>query len=141
MHTSQYLIVGGGLTADAACKGIREIDGAGTIVLVAEEAHPPYARPPLSKALWKGDDESTIWRRTGELDVDVQLDRRVVALDLQERIATDDRGERYGFERLLLATGGRPRRLRSAAARWPTSARSTTTGICARSPTGGRGSS
>jgi NADPH-dependent 2,4-dienoyl-CoA reductase/sulfur reductase-like enzyme len=111
METSRYLIVGGGLTADAACKGIRELDPDGAIVLVAEEAHPPYARPPLSKALWKGDDESTIWRGTEKLDVDMRLDRRVVALDLQERIATDDRGEHYGFERLLLATGGRPRRL------------------------------
>ena len=60
METSRYLIVGGGLTADAACKGIRDVDPDGRIVLVSEEPHPPYARPPLSKALWKGDDESTI---------------------------------------------------------------------------------
>ena len=93
METSRYLIVGGGLTADAACKGIRELDPDGAIVLVGEEPHPPYARPPLSKALWKGDDESTIWRGTDELGVELRLGRRIVALDLERREARDDRGE------------------------------------------------
>jgi 3-phenylpropionate/trans-cinnamate dioxygenase ferredoxin reductase component len=111
MLETRYLIVGGGLTGDAACKGIREHDPDGAITLVAAEAHPPYARPPLSKSLWRGAAESTIWRGTEELGVDLQLGRRIVALDLAARVATDDRGERYGYERLLLATGGRPRRL------------------------------
>jgi 3-phenylpropionate/trans-cinnamate dioxygenase ferredoxin reductase subunit len=111
METSQYLIVGGGLTADAACKGIRELDPDGTIVLVGGEPHPPYARPPLSKALWKGDDESTIWRGTAGLGVELRLGRRIAALDLDGRVATDERGESYAYEKLLLATGGRPRRL------------------------------
>lgn len=38
MHTTRYLIVGGGLTADAACNGIREVDPEGRITIVAEEA-------------------------------------------------------------------------------------------------------
>ena len=111
MEQSRYLIVGGGLTADAACKGIREVDPDGTIMLVGEEAYAPYARPPLSKGLWKGDAESTIWRGTARLGVDVRLGRRIIALDLREQVATDGEGQRYGYDRLLLATGGRPRRL------------------------------
>jgi 3-phenylpropionate/trans-cinnamate dioxygenase ferredoxin reductase subunit len=111
MENSRYLIVGGGLTADAACEGIRELDPDGAITVVAEEPHPPYSRPPLSKALWKGDEESTIWRGTADLGVELRLARRIVALDLGARRATDDHGEVYPYERLLLATGGRPRRL------------------------------
>jgi 3-phenylpropionate/trans-cinnamate dioxygenase ferredoxin reductase component len=111
MQHSRYLIVGGGLTADGACKGIREVDPHGTIVLVGEEPHAPYSRPPLSKALWKGEAENTIWRGTEELGVDLRLGRRIVALELEERVATDSEGGRYHYERLLLATGGRPRRL------------------------------
>jgi 3-phenylpropionate/trans-cinnamate dioxygenase ferredoxin reductase component len=111
MKNTRYLIVGGGLTGDAACKSIRTVDSEGSIVLVGEEEHAPYARPPLSKALWKGDEESTIWRGTADLGVDLQLGRRIVALDLEGRAALDDRGERYAYERLLFATGGRPRRL------------------------------
>jgi len=97
MESSRYLIVGGGLTADAACKGIRGLDPDGSIVLVGEESHPPYARPPLSKALWKGDEESTIWRGTDELGVDLRLGRRIVALDLERGEARDDRGASYAY--------------------------------------------
>jgi 3-phenylpropionate/trans-cinnamate dioxygenase ferredoxin reductase subunit len=111
MRTYRYLIVGGGLTADAACKGIRERDRDGTIGVVADEPHPPYARPPLTKALWKGDDEDTIWCGTPELGVDLRLGRTIVSLDLPAHEATDDSGETYAYERLLLATGGRPRHL------------------------------
>jgi 3-phenylpropionate/trans-cinnamate dioxygenase ferredoxin reductase subunit len=111
MHTTQYLIAGGGMTADAACKGIREFDPDGAVTVVAEESYPPYARPPLSKALWKGDEESTIWRGTADLGVGLRLGRTIVALDLAGHQATDDHGETYAYERLLLATGGRPRRL------------------------------
>lgn len=111
MRTYRYLIVGGGLTADAACRGIRERDADGAIGVVAEEADPPYARPPLTKALWKGDEESTIWCGTADLGVELRLGRTIVSLDLPARQATDDAGETYAYERLLVASGGRPRRL------------------------------
>ena len=111
MHTTQYLIAGGGMTADAACRGIRDFDPTGGITVVAEEPHAPYARPPLSKALWRGEDESTIWRGTADLEVGLRLGRTIIELDLEARQAIDDRGEIYAYERLLLATGGRPRRL------------------------------
>jgi NADPH-dependent 2,4-dienoyl-CoA reductase/sulfur reductase-like enzyme len=110
----RYLIVGGGLTGDAAVKGIRARDPEGAIALVSEEPHPPYARPPLSKALWKGKDEDSIWRGTEEHGVDLKLGRRIVSLDLDGKQATDDAGETYSFDRLLLATGGQPRRLPDA---------------------------
>ena len=64
MQSTRYLIVGGGMTADAAVKGIRERDADGSIVLVGAEQHPPYARPPLTKGLWSGGDEAKIWRGT-----------------------------------------------------------------------------
>jgi NADPH-dependent 2,4-dienoyl-CoA reductase/sulfur reductase-like enzyme len=111
MQTTRYLIVGGNLTADAACAGIRDADPDGPITVVGEDPHPPYLRPPLSKGLWKGDDESTIWRGTADLGVELVPGRRVVTLDLEGSTARDDRGETYSYERLLLATGGRPRRL------------------------------
>ena len=107
MDTTRYLIVGGGLTADAACKGIRERDPDSHILVVGDEPHPPNLRPPLSKALWKGGEESTIWRGTAELDVELRLGRRIVALDLERHEARDDRDETYGYDKPPLATGGR----------------------------------
>ena len=114
MAEYRYLIVGGGMTGDAACKGIREHDKKGSIGLFAEEAHDPYARPPLTKGLWKGEKESSIWRGTPKLDVEIHLGRAIVSLDLDGHTVTDDAGKRHSYERLLLATGGTPRRLPSA---------------------------
>jgi NADPH-dependent 2,4-dienoyl-CoA reductase/sulfur reductase-like enzyme len=111
MEHSTYLIVGAGLAADSACKAIRKHDPDGAVLVIGEEPHAPYLRPPLSKALWKGEQEESIWRGTDTLGVELRLGRRAVALDLDARTVTDDAGERYRYERLLLATGGRPRRL------------------------------
>jgi 3-phenylpropionate/trans-cinnamate dioxygenase ferredoxin reductase component len=112
--TYPYLIIGGGMTGDAAAKAIRERDPDGAIVLVGDEQHAPYARPPLSKALWKGKEEDSIWRGTEDHNVELRLGRRIVSLDPDAHTATDDQGETYTYERALLATGGRPRTLPNA---------------------------
>jgi 3-phenylpropionate/trans-cinnamate dioxygenase ferredoxin reductase component len=109
----RYLIVGGGMAADAACKGIREHDPDGSIGVFGEEPHEPYARPPLTKGLWKGKPEDSIWRGTPKLEVDLHPGGPIVSLDLDERTATDASGETHTFERLLFATGGTPRRVSS----------------------------
>ena len=106
-----YLIVGGGMTADAACNGIRDHDKDGSIGLFGEEPHNPYARPPLTKALWKGKPEDSVWRGTPDLGVDIHSGQSIVSLDLENRTVTDDADGTHSYERLLLATGGTPRRV------------------------------
>jgi NADPH-dependent 2,4-dienoyl-CoA reductase/sulfur reductase-like enzyme len=106
-----YLIVGGGMTADAAARGIRELDSSGSIGIIGAESDPPYSRPPLSKGLWKGENVESIWRRTGEVDVELRLARRVTKVDTGAREVWDDNGIAFSYEKLLLATGGAPRRL------------------------------
>jgi 3-phenylpropionate/trans-cinnamate dioxygenase ferredoxin reductase subunit len=107
----RYLIVGGGMTADASVRGIREIDNDGSIGLIGMEPDPPYNRPPLSKGLWKGKSLEGIWRGTEELQVALHLGREAQVLDAQRKRLTDDQGTIYTFDKLLLATGGTPRRL------------------------------
>ena len=114
MARYDYLIVGGGMTADAAAHGIRREDTKGTIALVGAEPHPSYNRPPLSKALWKGDPVDSVWRKTDETGAEQVRGRRIVRVDAGARRATDDGGTVYEYGKLLLATGGRPRRLREA---------------------------
>ena len=78
-----YLVVGGGMAADAAVRGIRELDPQGVIGLIGAEADPPYARPPLSKALWKGEPVESVWRKTSEVaGVDLHLGRRATGVDV-----------------------------------------------------------
>lgn len=107
----KYLIVGGGMTADAAVRGIRELDSTGSIGMIGQEAQRPYNRPPLSKALWKGEKMETVWRQTETQAVELLLGRSVVRIDPQNRSVEDDQGGSHTYDRLLLATGGNPRRL------------------------------
>jgi NADPH-dependent 2,4-dienoyl-CoA reductase/sulfur reductase-like enzyme len=112
MTSYRYLIVGGGMTADAAARAIRETDAGSSIGIISADPHPPYNRPPLSKGLWKGDDpEKTLWRGTDKINVDLRLGRRVTAINTKQKTVTDDRGNVITYEKLLLATGGTPRRL------------------------------
>ena len=107
----KYAIVGGGTTADAAIEGIHQVDPSGSIALIGSETHPPYNRPPLTKALWLGKPLDSIWRRTNRQGVELRLGRTVAGLDLRQRRVTDDQGTAYEWDKLLLATGGTPRRL------------------------------
>ena len=113
MHTTKYLIVGAGMTGDMAAKGIREHDSEGSITMIGADPHPPYKRPLLTKGLWQGASEEKLWREPAE-GVELVTGRRVVSLDLAAHAATDDTGEAYGWEKLLLATGARPRQIPGA---------------------------
>jgi NADPH-dependent 2,4-dienoyl-CoA reductase/sulfur reductase-like enzyme len=106
-----YLIIGGGMTGAAAAKGIREVDPSGTIGLLASEPHQPYARPPLSKALWtQGKPEESVWLELPQ-GVEVVSGRRAVSIDRKAHTVADDRGGTHSYRKLLIATGGAPRRL------------------------------
>lgn len=106
----KYLIVGGGMTGDAAIEGIREIDQAGSIGLFSMEPDFPYNRPPLSKGVWKGDQLDTIWRGQAKPGVTYHLGQEVKQLDLTGKQITTANAEAYSFDKLLLATGVSPRR-------------------------------
>lgn len=114
---AKYLIIGGGLAGAAAVEGIREKDPKGSIVLVSTEPDLPYDRPPLSKKLWTGGQSeaevtlhpAAFYRERG---VELRLGRTITGLDRRQRVARDDQNLEYRFERLLLAAGGTPRKLK-----------------------------
>lgn len=107
----KYLIIGGGMTAAAAAEGIREVDSTGSIGLISAEQDAPYDRPPLTKGLWKDKPLDSVWRDTKKSGVTMHLGRvvREIAPE-QKRVLCDD-GSVFAYAKLLLATGGTPRRL------------------------------
>jgi len=111
MEKFKYLIIGAGMTADAAVRGIRQIDQSGTIGVIGSENDLPYDRPPLSKGLWKGKPLDKIWRKTEGPGITLYLGRKIVSLNADELQGRDEQGDTYSGEKLLLATGGTPRRL------------------------------
>jgi NAD(P)H-nitrite reductase large subunit len=116
MADAKYIIVGGGLAAARACEGIREVDATGSILVITQEHHLPYQRPPLSKGYLAGRQglervvlhEESYYREQGI---------RVLTGVTAERISRRGRkvalstGETLEYEELLLATGGRAWRL------------------------------
>ncbi len=110
MPQIKYVVVGCGMTAHAAADGIRSADADGSIALLGEEPVGPYLRPPLTKGLWTGQEEASIWLPAVE-GVSVRTGVQVVAIDPVARSVTLNGGETIGYEKLLLATGGTPRRL------------------------------
>jgi NADPH-dependent 2,4-dienoyl-CoA reductase/sulfur reductase-like enzyme len=111
MADYQYLIIGAGMAADAAVRGILELDQQAKIALIGDEPSPPYNRPPLSKKLWKGKPLEGIWRKAAEQSAELFLGREAISIDPSSRTVRDDRGEIYTYDKLLLATGGTPRKL------------------------------
>ncbi len=111
MTNYQYLIVGGGMTATAAVNGIREVDATGSIGLISREAVAPYDRPPLSKALWKGKPEDSVWHKLDDKKVQLHLGCTVKNIIPESKRVVADQGQVFTYRKLLLATGGRPRRL------------------------------
>ncbi|KTR19467.1 NAD(P)/FAD-dependent oxidoreductase [Curtobacterium citreum] len=115
MTDFRYLIVGGGMVADAAARGIREIDQDGSIGILSEEHDRPYARPALSKKLWTDpefDWDEKVDLHTEETGATFVLGSAVTAIDRAAKTVTTADGQTHGYERLLLATGGKPRGLR-----------------------------
>ena len=116
MERIPYVIIGGGLAATAAIDAIRRRDKTGRLVLIGAEVHLPYDRVPLSKdyLLGRMEREDVFLRRPRFYErhrVEQFLGQSATAADVSTRTVTLDDGGEVGFEKLLLATGGRPRRL------------------------------
>lgn len=116
MHSTKYLLIGGGVASGQAAKNIREKDPDGSITIVGEEPYVPYDRPPLSKEFMRGE------KRREELffdpkeyfhekKIDLILSTSVQKLELSGTTALLSNGETLAFEKALIATGGRPIRL------------------------------
>jgi 3-phenylpropionate/trans-cinnamate dioxygenase ferredoxin reductase subunit len=109
-------VVGGSLAGLRTAEALRRLGYEGRLVLVGEEVHRPYDRPPLSQEVLRGerDAESIALTRPERFDalgLDLRHGRRAVALDPRARELALDDGERIRFDACALATGCRPRRL------------------------------
>ena len=112
----KYIIVGGGLAGASAVEGIRSRDASGSIALFGKENRIPYDRPPLSKGLWLGKTKLDQLPVHDEAfykthNVHLYLNTEIAAIEPKHGRVIDKEGTRYEYEKLLIATGGEPRRL------------------------------
>lgn len=111
----RIVILGAGHAGGAAAISLRELGFTGQINLIGDEPELPYERPTLSKEFLSGADAEPVrladearWR---ELDVQLTLGVSGIAIDRDARIVTLSDGQTISYDRLILATGGRVRRL------------------------------
>lgn len=112
--THRTVVVGTGVAGVSAVAAMRAAGYDGSIHLVGDEPELPYRRPPVSKEIVRGEkgpDEIRIKKADWFVDQGVTLmtGRPVLAIDLGRRSVALDDGSDLGFDRLLLATGGRAR--------------------------------
>jgi 3-phenylpropionate/trans-cinnamate dioxygenase ferredoxin reductase subunit len=111
-----FIIVGGGMAGAIAAQTLREEGFDGKLTLVGQEHHDPYERPPLSKEYLQGKaDRESIFVHPdpwyAEHAVELRLGSAVTSLDPASRILTTATGTPLSYDKLLLATGSRPRSL------------------------------
>jgi 3-phenylpropionate/trans-cinnamate dioxygenase ferredoxin reductase subunit len=121
---THLVIVGGGLAAASAVETLREEGFDGDVTVVADEQHPPYQRPPLSKGYLQGTEglDAVILHPAewyAENDVALRTSTPAIVLDPVEHRLELAGGEALTYDAVLLATGSSPRRLPIAGANLP----------------------
>ncbi|KDN21881.1 NAD(P)/FAD-dependent oxidoreductase [Amycolatopsis rifamycinica] len=119
MASPTFVIIGAGLAGAKAAEALREKGFDGQIVLLGDEHHRPYERPPLSKDVLTGkaERESAFVHPESwyaDHDIDLRLGTQVTAIDRAAHEVVLGDGSRIGYAKLLLATGAEPRALPGA---------------------------
>jgi 3-phenylpropionate/trans-cinnamate dioxygenase ferredoxin reductase component len=112
----RIVVVGAGLAAARASEALRKEGYEGSITILGEEAERPYLRPPLSKEYLRGEsDREAVYVHPAtfyaEQRIDVRSGTTVRGIEPGPREVVLDGQERVPFDRLLIATGARPRTL------------------------------
>lgn len=112
MINIRYLIIGNSAGGIGAAEAIREVDKAGSLLVISDEPYPAYSRPMISEHLARGCPLEKMLYRPGDfyqrLDIQTLLGRKATRLDTTKHVAELDDGEPVTWEKLLLATGGLP---------------------------------
>lgn len=108
----KYVIVGNSTAAIGCVEGIRSVDTAGSITLIASEPHHTYSRPLISYLLYGKTTEELMKYRPDDFyeknKIETKLGTTVTALDPEKKTVTTDAGETVSYDELLVATGSRP---------------------------------
>ena len=113
---ANIVIAGAGQAGGRAAEALRARGFKGSITMIGEEPHPPYERPQLSKAMLQTSDTPVTYIKQARdwneaLGVRLETGAAAVDCDADHRIVSTADGRTFPFDRLLLATGTRPRRL------------------------------
>ncbi len=113
--TYSYVIIGGGIAGTNAAFGIRKHDQEGSILIVGDEPFPVYSRVSLGKIVYgAAEPEKLMLKSSTHYDdalIDTLFGKRVAEVDFEHKLLTLEDESHIGYEKLLIATGGRARKL------------------------------
>lgn len=113
---ARIVIIGAGHAGGAAAYELRRAGHQGEVILIGEEPHAPYQRPPLSKAWLKSDmtiDDALLRGQDwyGQSNVTLRLGQRIARIDITNHRIFGDTDDNIPYDKLIIATGVRPRQL------------------------------
>jgi len=110
VSSHRVVIAGGGVAAHGAALGLRQAGYQDEVVIIGRESHPPYERPFLSKRyLLRDVPRERLF--LPKVEAELRLGEEVLEIEPEAHAVRTSGGERLDYWRLLVATGGRPRRL------------------------------
>ncbi len=111
--TRRYVIIGNGIAGQTAAEELRKADADASIVMIAAERHPLYNRVALPRYLRGQVRREKVFMRTVEdyerQNLEIHFETWVTEIDAREKKVRTNRGQEFGFDALLVATGGRPK--------------------------------
>jgi len=113
----KYVIVGGGMVAGFAAKQLRKDDDNGSILILSNDNHGPYKRPPLTKSLWLSDsytEDKLPYKMNEDDSIEVRLNTTVTQINRDNKTVDIQNENSVRYDKLLLATGGTPRTIGDA---------------------------
>src|SRR5258708_33001650 len=117
MSESKFVIAGGGMVAGYAAKQLVELGlKAGELAILSADTSVPYERPPLSKGFLAGRDSEESIRINSEdfyrqHGIEIRLGCKIRNVDPKRKLLYLESGGEFGFDKLIVATGARPRTL------------------------------
>ncbi|MEE4283809.1 MAG: FAD-dependent oxidoreductase, partial [Pseudomonadales bacterium] len=113
---SGMVIIGAGHAAGQAAASLRQAKYDGAITIVGDEPHVPYQRPPLSKQYLSGEQSlDRVYLRPASFyedkDISLKLNTTATAIDRENKTVSLDNGETLAYDKLIISTGSRPRKL------------------------------
>ena len=109
---SKYVIIGGSAGGIGAVEAIREVDPVGTLTVISEETVPQYSRPMISEYVSREATLETMKYRGDQFwknnNVQTHTGRAAVKMDFTKKQVELEDGTKIDFEKLLIATGGKP---------------------------------
>ena len=111
--TRRYVVLGNGIAGQTCAEDLRKADADASITIIAAEKHPLYNRVALPRYLRGQVRREKVFMRTAEQsaqqNIDIHFETWATEVDFREKVVHTNRGQEFGYDAILIATGGRPK--------------------------------